>query len=76
MVSAGNKAKRLSSVNRTTKTIHHHNNSFTNADMAKRCDYEPGQLRITIEWQNTTLVFWGFAEAIKHLSRQQFKRSS
>ena len=44
--------------------------------MAKRFDYEPGQLRITIEWQNTTLVFWGVAEAIKHLSRQQFNRSS
>ena len=44
--------------------------------MAKRCDYELGQLRITIEWHNTTLVFWGFAEAIKHLSRQQFDRYS
>ena len=68
--------KRLSSVNHIIKTIHHHSNSFTEADMAKRCDYELGQLRITIEWHNTTLVFWGFAEAIKYLSRQQFDRSS
>ena len=28
MVPAGNKAKRLSSVNRTTKTIHHHHQTF------------------------------------------------
>ena len=67
---AGNKAKRLPRVNHTTKTIHHHhNNPFTEADRAKRCDYERGHLCITIERQNTTLKFWGFAEAIQHLSK-------
>ena len=29
MVPAGNKAKRLSSVNHTTKTIHHHHHQIT-----------------------------------------------
>ena len=73
MIPAGNNAKRLSSVNHTTKTIHHHhNNPFTEADGTKRCDYELGQLRITTEWQNSTLVLWGLAEAIIHLANQQF----
>ena len=36
MVPAGNKAKRLPSVNHITKTIHHHhNNPFTETDRAK-----------------------------------------
>ena len=75
MVPVGNKAKRLSSVNHTTKTIDQcHNNLFTEADRARRCDYELGQLHITIEWQNTALVLWGFAKAIKHLSKQQYNR--
>ena len=74
MIPDGNNAKRLSSVNHITKAIHHHNNPFTEADRTKRCDYELGQLRITTEWQNTTFVLWGFAEAIIHLSKQQFDR--
>ena len=75
MIPAGNNAKRLSAVSHTAKTIHrHHSNPFTEAVRTKRCDYELGQLRITTKWQNTTLVLWGFAEANKHLSKQQFNR--
>ena len=75
MMPDGNNAKRLSSVNHITKAIHHHHsNPFTEADRTKRCDYELGQLRITTEWQSTTSVLWGFAEAIIHLSKQQFDR--
>ena len=75
MIPDGNNVKRLSSVNHITKAIHHHhNNPFTEADRSKRCDYGLGQLRITTEWQSTTLVLWGFAEAITHLSKQQFDR--
>ena len=77
MIPDGNNAKRLSSVNHTTKTIYHHHqhqNLFNEADRTKRCDYELGQLRITTEWQNTTHLLWGFAEAIIHLSKQQFNR--
>ena len=75
MVPAGDKAKHLPLVNHITNTIHHHhNNPFTEADMARRCDYELKQLRITIDCQNTTLVLWEFAVAIKHLSKQQFNR--
>ena len=74
MISDENNAKRLSSVNHITKTNHHHINPFTEADRTKRCDYKLGQLRITTEWQSTTLVLWDFAEAIIHLSKQQFDR--
>ena len=75
MIPDGNNAERLSSINHITKAIHHHhNNPFTEADRTKRCDYELGQLHITTVWQNTTFVLWGFAEAIMHLSKQQFDR--
>ena len=33
MVPTGNKAKRLSSVNHTTKTIHHHHHDHQNTDI-------------------------------------------
>ena len=33
MVPAGNKAKRLSSVNHTTKTIHHHHDNIIEATL-------------------------------------------
>ena len=35
MVPAGNKAKRLSSVNHTTKTIHHHHKNYSSVLVVK-----------------------------------------